>query len=492
MGEPVPLPDIRDAMVLDLEFTPAFRHAPRAAVGRATLPVPAAPFAVSMPLPVEGFGHVIAYADNGGVAYHPDEVSDKVLNFCLEAATSRTAAVSRAEASFRKLGTKPSADYVDRLSKAQDYLESAREKEADEVACAKLAMSSLCESLHAGEMLVVEHARSQIAAAPMRRGFLFGCKGFRYPELGETYAELFGRVFNFAILPFYRAQREAREGERDFSRVEKILEWTTRDGIQTKGQPLVWFHDGGTPEWLRDRDYEQVQAAHRDYILDAVGRFRDRVKFWDVIREAHDWANDFGYTPDQLMAMTRLATDVTREADPEAIRIVNCCRPWSDYVAHGRNYSREIGHPARSVLQYLRDIIDAGVEFEAIGLQMYYPQRDLFEIDRQLDRFGRLGKPVHVTELGVSSSTLPAEHYEWLRVHFARYWHGPWSESEQADWLAAFAALCYSKPAVEAMTWWDLCDPAGVPHGGLLDGDLRPKESYHRLHDLVKHWQLAP
>jgi GH35 family endo-1,4-beta-xylanase len=444
-----------------------------------------------MPLAVDGFGHVVVYADNCGDGYVPDEVRDRTLNFCLEAAASRAAAVTAAEARFSDLGTQPSVGYAERMSRARSLLEEAQAKQADDAACAKSAMSSLRESLHAGEMLVVEHARSRIAASPARRDFRIGCNGFRYPELGEQYARLYGDLLNFTTLPFYRARTEVQEGERDFSHVEKILEWTTRDGIEVKGHPLVWLHESGTPEWLKGRSYEQVQATHRDYVLEAVGRFKDRVRIWDVINEAHDWANDFDYTQEQLVEVTRLAADTTREADPEATRIVNSCWTWSEYVAQGRNYSREIGRPARSVLQYLRDLIDAGVEFEAVGLQMYYPQRDLFEIDRQLDRFSQLGKPVHITELGVSSSTRPVEHREVVRVHFLRHWHGPWSESEQADWISAYATLCYSKPSIEAMTWWDFCDPAFIPHGGLVHEDLRPKESYRRLQELMKGWGLC-
>lgn len=38
-------------------------------------------------------------------------------------------------------------------------------------------------------------------------------------------------------------------------------------------------------------------------------------------------------------------------------------------------------------------------------MQFYYPDQDMFEINRMLDRFGQLGKPIHITELGVSSAT---------------------------------------------------------------------------------------
>ena len=492
-GDRVPARQLSDAMVVDLECMPPFEHSPETADGRATLPAPDGAFGVCIPLTVEGFGHVSIHADNGGNGYRAAEVAGRTLNFSLEAAESRAAAVSAAEQRFSAMGSEFSSEYGERMSKARELLEGARAKKSDEVACAKLAMASLAESLHAGEMLVVEHARCRIAASPTRTGFLFGCNGFGYPKLGEKYAELFGHLLNFATLPFYRAGTEAEEGARDFSKVEKILEWTTRDGIGVKGHPLVWFHQAGIPKWLAGRTYEQVEATHRDYIMDAVGRFGDRIKIWDVINEAHDWANDFDYTPEQLVEMTRLACDVTREADPDATRIVNSCCTWSEYVAKGKNYSRDINRPARSVFQYLRDLMGAGVDFEIIGVQMYYPVRDLFEIDRQLDRFCQLGKPVHITELGVSSSVAPVEHNPIVDIHHRRYWHGkPWSEREQADWVESYYTMCYAKPAIEAMTWWDFSDPAFIPHGGLVDENLRPKEAYHRLKGLIGGWQARP
>ena len=72
-------------------------------------------------------------------------------------------------------------------------------------------------------------------------------------------------------------------------------------------------------------------------------------------------------------------------------------------------------------------------------------------------------------------------------------WHGEWSETTQADWLEAMYTLCYSKPHVEAVTWWDFADHKGHfwPFGGMLRKDLTPKESYRRLVELQKRWGVA-
>ena len=162
--------------------------------------------------------------------------------------------------------------------------------------------------------------------------------------------------------------------------------------------------------------------------------------------------------------MTRLASETTRLADPTAFRVVNSCCTWSEYVATGRNYRGEMRKPVRSVLEYVRAVEDARVPYEAIGLQLYNPQRDMLEIERQLERFFVFGKPVHITELGISSSSEPVEGKE-TRTPGRNVWHGTdWTEQIQADWAEQFYTICYSKPQIQAITWWDFADPRSEEH----------------------------
>ena len=120
---------------------------------------------------------------------------------------------------------------------------------------------------------------------------------------------------------------------------------------------------------------------------------------------------------------------------------------------------------------------------------MYYPQQDLFEIDRMLERYTTFGKTLHITEIGCNSADGldPASMRPNDRVPG---WHGPWTEPMQADWLEGLYTLCYSKPEFEAVGWWDFADQGGLfwPYGGLLRKDLTPKEGYLRLLKLKKEW----
>ena len=242
-------------MVLDMDFMPAFEHRPMIVnIGYASVKLPCAdgPFAICMPHNVEGFGHVYLYADNEGRGYESSEVKGTKINLSLEFAKSRLSAVKRKEEEYKKEGTKFSSDYKERINKAEEYLNDSKKHEDNLIKEAKYAMSSLCESMHAGEMLVLEHARAKIKSSG-RNDFNFGCNGFGFPEKGEKYAELFRGLYNYVTAPFYRNSTEKIEGKRDFTAPEKIYEWANRDGIRVKGHPLIWLHEAGTPDWLRQQ-----------------------------------------------------------------------------------------------------------------------------------------------------------------------------------------------------------------------------------------------
>jgi len=493
-GTPLPWPPQHLIMVLDMDRMPAFEHRPmivEIGYGCVRLPCADGPFAIGMPLEVEGFGHVHVYADNEGRGYDHREVAGKRLNLSIEFARSRLSALRSAAARWAAELPQPSRTYATAIAEAELLLARALDKGADPIGQARLAMASLARSLHAGELLVVERARARTEGVPKRTDMLFGCNAFGYAKHGARYAELFKGVFNYATAPFYRNNTVERiEGKRDFSAAEGIARWARGAGIQVKGHPLIWLHEAGTPDWQRGRSYENLLHSHLDYVDDAVGRFAGRIDRWDIINEAHSWNNIHRWDYAKLVEITRRAAETVRARNPKAQRIVNCCFTWSEYAATGWGWNNTLEERSRSTLEYCRDLIAAGVEFEAIGLQMYDPGRDLFEIDRHLETFLTLGKKVHITEMGISSSDEPIVTPTQVYVPNRMRWHGrAWSEREQADWIEAFYTICHSKPEVEALTWWDFADPSFLPHGGLVDERLRPKEGYRRLKALIESWR---
>ena len=100
----------------------------------------------------------------------------------------------------------------------------------------------------------------------------------------------------------------------------------------------------------------------------------------------------------------------------------------------------------------------------------------LASIIETLDWYQRLGLPIHLTETTILSGKETTN---------------PEQEKLQAAYVERFYRVCFSHPAVKAITWWDFSD-AGAWQGvaaGLVRKDMSPKPAYLVLDDLInKQW----
>jgi GH35 family endo-1,4-beta-xylanase len=486
-GQPLPESAFATLYITDLERNPCRRPYGPVGKGVAMIEDAAEPLVIAMQRPVEGFGTVYLFADNEGRGYHKDGEIDLQLEF----ARSRLHAVRTRLDTAEKTGLTVPARVGRRLEKAETRLNAAIVAKAATVFGnmpgdhTRFAEESLCESLWAGEELVLETARHEIGRRGPREGFLFGCNAFGLRH-GDPYTRPFEEIFNFGTVPFYRAGFEREEGKPNYANADAITDWLRGAGLTPKGHPLTWFHQAGIAEWMKAKSFDENLASARARCETIARCYAGRIDRWDVINEAHDWANELGYSADQLLEMTRASCEGTRAGNPAAQTIVNNCCAFGEYGATGLTYFRQERRPLRTPHQYLRACLAAGLDFDVVGLQLYYPGYDMFEIDRLLDWYASLGKPIHVTELGVSSS-VDVDERSLVKSPAPAYWHTPWSETVQADWVEQFYTICYGKAAVEAVTWWDFADAGHFwPHGGFLRGDFTPKESYHRLKAFIE------
>ena len=63
----------------------------------------------------------------------------------------------------------------------------------------------------------------------------------------------------------------------------------------------------------------------------------------------------------------------------------------------------------------------------------------------------------------------------------------------QADYAVKFYRVCFAHPAMQAITWWDLCDQGSwLPGGGMLRADKSPKPVYEQLKRLIhEEWKTS-
>jgi GH35 family endo-1,4-beta-xylanase len=473
----------------------------RSAEGRARIALTSEPIQVVCRLNVPNFGEVYCYADNNGKGY------TKPLNADLAA----DAALTRLRR-VRDALQRATAEGVPSDPELEKHLEAAGKPIPKEPGKQRTAVAYevLAHGLHAGEMLALGAARHRISKlASPRKEFKFGALVSGYDNEGPVFVDHFKRAFNRATVAWYTWGKEEPPEQRvGYDRMENSIKWCEQNGIDPKGFGYCYMARGATPEWIRPVEmpaseggkenstrafnerwpYERIKELYVNVVRNTAKRYHGRVRVMEIINEAHDKANLWHLDHQHVLDITKAVLDAAREGSADVQRMINHCCMWGEYAKNLNPH----GERAWSPYRYVKDCLAHGVTFEVLGLQLYYPQFDVFEIDRMLDKMGQFNKPMEITEIATSSAPGLDPHSMRPKTS-APGWHGPWSEATQADWLEAMYTLCYSKPLFQGVTWWDFSDHRGRfwPFGGILKEDQSPKQSYNRLIELQKRWGVG-
>ena len=446
------------------------------AEGRTRVELAGEPLQLSLRLKVPGFGEVYCWADNNGQGY----TKPGNITFVIDAAATRLRRAREAA----ELAKRESVTIEPQTKK---YLREASQPVTD----VRSAYASLAAGLHAGEQIALARARNRIARlAQPRKEFFFGCMISGYDRLGPKFEAAIRDRFNFATANWYTWKNEEPVDQRiDYARMDGSIQWCLERQITPKNFGYCYMTRGATPEWIRSWGFDKILPEYQRVVQQTMKRYAGKVPYAEIINEAHDKSNLWKLSQAQILQITRAVCQAARQGSPTVKRQINNCCMWAEYAKNANADGSRRWSPYR----YLDDCVKSGVEFEVVGLQLYYPQIDLLEIERMLDRFKAFGKPIHITEMATASVDGPDPN-SMRPKSTAPGWHGPWSEATQADWLEAIYTLVYSKPEFEVIGWWDLTDLPGHfwPHGGLLHADLTPKLAYDRLGELQRAWGVGP
>lgn len=456
------------------------------------------PFAINGRHFVEGFGNVWMEADNAGELFDPTDPNSASGILNVEFARTRVHRNGEQLDRYRADGTDFSTEVRFLHDMSRELLDDALRQQGEQAA--HLADRSLLYGLWAGEKIELEKARSDIQRMNRQDPYYFGCETRHFVWAKSVDVEKrFPEVFNYGTITHYVYDTwfevfEPREGEYRWGIRDNIVQWLKDHDITIEGRPLFWFHPWVTPTWLAEKNFDEL----KDYVVRhtnaLVGHYGDDILHWEVINEYHDWANAHGHTPEQITEIVRLACETTHEVNPRVDRQINNCCPFGTYAATGHDSSGEADRPLRTPRQFVQDIVEAGVPFETVGVQMYFPQRSLADIVRLVERFAEFGKPLSITEIGTSSGPSREDVLTGTPVPEAPYdWHRPWDDDLQADWLEQVFTIFYSKPYINNANWYDFADiRTFIPSGGIVQEDGTPKESFHRLRGLLEEWGRAP
>jgi endo-1,4-beta-xylanase len=450
---------------------------------------------------VEGFGYTNITADNGGELYIlPANGKELKLNLNYELAKSRVLRNRNRIKLLMKDGWKPSREVSMYLDLSDGLFEDASKISGDEEKRAEYAQQSLQYALWGSEKMELDKAEFIINNRGFRPEFFIGCdaRGF-YQMYQDVFIPKFTKLFNYANITFVTkgdgiiTDFEPSEGNLQFEIRDVLFERMLRENIKPEGRLLFWFHDCCTPDWLKSKNFDQLKLYAEKHARDTALHYGNDMYAWELVNELHDWANELTLTPEQTVELTRLINDTIKDAAPKVKRTINNCCPFAEYVQMKRYSGKPAVYRQRTPWEFTKDIIDAGIDIDIIEQQMYFPYRDLQDTILLIERFEQFGKPLHLSEVGVSGGptnnsvklgtvTFPDEPY---------LWHQPWNEESQADWLQAIYTLAYSKDYIKACNWFDFVDPYSyMQNGGLLrnpEGDT--KEAYDRLLNLQNKWK---
>ena len=327
-----------------------------------------------------------------------------------------------------------------------------------------------------------------------RHAFGFGNIGFDFVGLanGETDADaesVFGGakpsaaagleplwfgLYNHVTLPFYWRRFETVEGEPESRRMMAAARYFAERGVTVKGHPLLWHTLA--PQWLMDKSDAEVEAAIRARIRRDVGAFAGVIDLWDAINEAvilpvftaeENAVTRLAQSKGQL-EMVRMAFEEARAANPAARLVLNDFDLSADYE------------------DLIERCLDAGIAIDAIGVQTHMHQgyRGEDAITSILDRFGRFGLPVQMTETTLVSGEIMPAHIVDLNDYQVESWPStPEGEERQAEEMVSHYRNVFAHPATESLTYWGLADEGawlGAP-SGLVRVDGTAKPAWHAL-----------
>ena len=457
-------------------------------------------FGINVRWNVEGFGYIYITADNGGEFYQlPPKGKELSLSLNYELAKSRVIRNQQRLKKFLSNGYSPSREVKTFLDLSDGYFDDAKKIELNEEKKGLLSQHSLYYAMWGGEKLELENAEYNIQKNSRRPEFFMGCDARGFFEMDtELFLELFTGVFDYATITYYLKSNyyedfEPVEGKHQFEIRDLVFRKLKQNNITVEGRPIYYPYKTVTPDWLRNKSYDQILKYIEKHTKEVMGHYGDQMYAWEIVNESHDWANETRLSPDQITNVTKLACEVAKDTNPKVQRLINNCCPYAEYVQLRKWGELDAAYPQRTPFQFMEDLYDAGVEFTITGQQMYFPYRDLQDIIILIERLEKFKRPVHLTEVGASSGPnkdsvltgrleIPTEPYAW---------HSQWNEDLQAEWLEGVYTLAYSKPWIQAVNWYDFVDPySWIKQGGLIASPKgEEKLAYKRLKELQNKWK---
>lgn len=474
-----PLPSLQGAHLLGADNVPVRGEMTGAGGELRCMPRTQDPVALSLLWPVNGLGTLQLQTTRLPARERPYHLHVELARHQL-----MRLSVKREEwGLFDYNGMDDVAAEIDRARAA--FVAALKVQETAPAEAARLADEALLVGLRAGEAMARFHASVFLGRRHQAGGFGRPFLGLTAPPPGADSALIkrLTDVAHFIRVPFIWRELQPTEHTQQYDALDAAIRNYAAAGLAVRGGPLLSFGVSSVPDWMYiwENDFEAIYEAAREHVERTVRRHARSIGSWIAVSGLHA-DSVFGFTFEQIMELTRMATSTVKQIAPRSLVIIDITQPWGEYYARNQQ--------TIPPLLYADMVVQSGIQFDAFGLQLLFGLasegfhcRDLLQISALVDKLANLGKPLHITALGAPSHC-PARAAGGASP--AGEWHAPWNDDLHAEWLTQACEVTLSKPYVETVCLQPLCDGPDsiIPTGGLLREDLSPKPAFERLAQL--------
>jgi len=281
-------------------------------------------------------------------------------------------------------------------------------------------------------------------------------------------------------------------GQYNWAPADSFMEFCEKNSMIPIGHTLVWH--GQVPGWVFTGDSGQpvtrdaLLARMKDHISTVVGRYKGRIKGWDVVNEALNedgsmrntqWFRIIGEgKPEQKFDHIAKAFEYAHQADPDMELYYN------DY---NLDTSRAKCDGAVAIVKHLQS---KGLRIDGVGIQLHggleYPSKESLEY--AINSLAATGVKVMVTELDIKTQTRGYRGADVNQINRQSTSDSTAQSEETQQKLAQkyaelFGIFIKHRDKITRVTFWGVYDATSWIGGSplLFDRNYQPKKAFEAV-----------
>lgn len=260
-----------------------------------------------------------------------------------------------------------------------------------------------------------------------------------------------------------------------------LVNFAKDNNMQVHGHTLIWYNS--FPSWFKDQKNDSIafEAKVKIYITDVVGRYKGKVKSWDVVNEVFA---DGGALRDETVIKPLFKDPIgfygrcfkyAREADPDAKLFYN-------------DYSVVIDAGKRASIKAMVAKFKAkGYPIDGVGDQFHYGiETNKQTMKNGLTDMASTGLLIHISELDIKVNVNKSDSYVFTDI----------DAQKQSDTYNSIVTMYEALPQTQkfAITTWGVTDKYtwltewwnSKEYPLLLNGDYKKKAAYQGFLSALK------